>query len=173
MQVKWKGYEDPADQTLEPEENLLSSPHFAFIPCCLQWPISNRVHSTRDGAQDAVSEYFELLGGRPEKSTKKRKSLGTAASSTPNQTPAKKARKSLGSTNGTPDTEAGGPDWLPKSKNWDKEVHKVETIIRESNDNLYALLHWKNDKKSKVSIQQCYDKCPQKVMVIFPKKSID
>lgn len=23
LQVKWKGYDDPADQTLEPEENLL------------------------------------------------------------------------------------------------------------------------------------------------------
>lgn len=23
LQVKWKGYDDPSDQTLEPEENLL------------------------------------------------------------------------------------------------------------------------------------------------------
>ncbi|WEW58219.1 hypothetical protein PRK78_003687 [Emydomyces testavorans] len=133
FQVKWKGYENPEDMTLEPEENL-------------------------DGAPEAILEYFAKIGGRPEKPTKKRKSAG--AVSTPDRVPAKKSKKALRSVNGTPDT-AEVADWLPKSNDWDPEVRFVETIIRDGN-NLYALLHWNNDKKTRVSLQQCYEKCPQR-----------
>lgn len=141
-QVKWKGYDKPEDQTLEPEENL-------------------------ETAKEVLDEYFKVVGGRPEKPTKKRKSMGAAAS-TPDRTPAKKARKSLGdSMNGTPEVEKAAPEWIPKGKNWDKEVQVVETIVRQDDNNLYALLHWNNGKKSKVSIQQCYEKCPQKMLQFY------
>ncbi|KAJ0355084.1 hypothetical protein COL922a_014707, partial [Colletotrichum nupharicola] len=53
------------------------------------------------------------------------------------------------------------PDWVPKSKSWENEVKAVDTIVRER-DGLVAFLHWNNDKKSKVSIEMCYEKCPRK-----------
>ncbi len=64
--------------------------------------------------------------------------------------------------------EDQAPDWMPKSKNWEKEVKVVDTIVRE-NDGLVAYLHWNNDKKSKVSIETCYEKCPRKMLEFYEK----
>lgn len=142
-----------------------------------------------------MTEYFTTIGGRPEKpgkSTKKRKSVG--ATTTPDRTPAKKPKKQTStkaarypldsskksialeeSRNGTPDVtkkpaKTGTPDaevsnWLPKSSQWDAEVEKVDTVTKEDNDTLWALLLWKNGRRTRVSLQQCYQKCPQKVSI--------
>ncbi|OOF99098.1 hypothetical protein ASPCADRAFT_204757 [Aspergillus carbonarius ITEM 5010] len=159
LQVKWHGYDDPADMTLEPEENLL------------------------EGAKEILDEYFRKLGGRPEKpqpQPKKRKSMGRPPKSTPEKMPEpKKRRKSRAETaTETPDEEQaddkdgnesdGTSTWMPKSRNWEGEVDSVETIIRQpGTSNLLAFLNWKNGKKSKVSIQLCYDKCPKKMLAFY------
>lgn len=62
--------------------------------------------------------------------------------------------------------EGQAPDWMPKSKNWEKEVKAVDTIVREG-DGLVAYLHWNNDKKSKVSIETCYERCPHKMLKFY------
>jgi chromobox protein 1 len=87
------------------------------------------------------------------------------------ETPAepKRRRKSranaetTGSTE-TPEAEADDvPDWVPRSKSWEKEVDRVDTIIRDSKTNsLIAFLKWTNGKSAKVSIETCYEKCPRK-----------
>ncbi|PYH98802.1 hypothetical protein BO71DRAFT_394963 [Aspergillus ellipticus CBS 707.79] len=160
--VKWKGYDDPADMTVEPEKNLL------------------------DGAKDVVDEYFRVLGGRPEKpQAKKRKSMGRPPKSTAEkqQPEPKRRRKSRGETATTPPDEDDGEGeaegegdgdseetttWVPRSKNWENEVENVETIIREpGTTNLLAFLNWKNGKKSKVSIETCYDRCPKKMLKFY------
>lgn len=59
------------------------------------------------------------------------------------------------------------PDWVPKSKNWEKDILKVDTIMRDPDTgSLMAYLHWNNGKKSRVSIEQCYEKCPMKVSLL-------
>ncbi|KAF7159536.1 hypothetical protein CNMCM6106_006793 [Aspergillus hiratsukae] len=147
LQVKWHGYDDPADQTLEPEENLL------------------------EGAKEILEEYFRAQGGRPEKpvAVRKRKSMGRVKAES--ETPAEPKRRiksranaeTTGSTE-TPQAEAGEvPDWVPRSKSWEKEVERVDTIIRDPNtDSLIAFLKWTNGKTAKVSIETCYEKCPRK-----------
>ncbi|KAL2822001.1 hypothetical protein BJX63DRAFT_377744 [Aspergillus granulosus] len=151
LQVKWQGYDDPNDQTLEPEENLL------------------------EGANDVLDEYFKTIGGRPEKpQPKKRKSMGRPPKSAPEKPEPKKRRKSRADTetDNTEETEKKKdkdgqvPDWVPKSKNWENEVKAIDTIVREG-DGLVAFLHWNNDKKSKVSIEMCYEKCPRKVSLFW------
>jgi chromobox protein 1 len=121
-----------------------------------------------------LDEYFKGLGGRPEKpEPKKRKSMGRPPKSTPEKLEPRKRRKSRADTetDATKDKEkekekdSQVPDWVPKSKNWENEVKTVDTIVRER-DGLVAFLHWNNDKKSKVSIEMCYEKCPRKVSVI-------
>jgi chromobox protein 1 len=119
-----------------------------------------------------LDEYFKGLGGRPEKpEPKKRKSMGRPPKSTPEKPEPRKRRKSRADTetDATEDKEkekdSQVPDWVPKSKNWENEVKAVDTIVRER-DGLVAFLHWNNDKKSKVSIEMCYEKCPRKVSVI-------
>ncbi|KAL3491313.1 hypothetical protein BJX62DRAFT_237237 [Aspergillus germanicus] len=149
LRVKWQGYSDPKDQTLEPEENLL------------------------EGAKEVLDEYFKGLGGRPEKpEPKKRKSMGRPPKSTPEKPEPRKRRKSRADTetDATEDKEkekdSKVPDWVPKSKNWENEVKAVDTIVRER-DGLVAFLHWNNDKKSKVSIEMCYEKCPRKMLKFY------
>lgn len=119
-----------------------------------------------DGAQEAIEEYFGKIGGRPEKPTKKRKSMGAGAASTPDKPPAKRGRKAQASTNGTPETEKTIPDWVPKSKSWDAEIKSIDTIIRDpGTENLYVFLDWNNGRKSKVSLETCYERCPMKVRI--------
>jgi chromobox protein 1 len=113
-----------------------------------------------------VDEYYDRIGGRPqapEKSGRKRKSMGEAKS-TPEASSTKRSRKSRG-TNGTETDENGEiPNWVPNSENWDRDVLKVETIVRDpDSEGLMAYLHWSNGRKSRVSIDQCYEKIPLKV----------
>ncbi|KAL5357427.1 hypothetical protein BJX96DRAFT_16043 [Aspergillus floccosus] len=153
LQVKWKGYDDPADMTMEPEENLL------------------------EGAKELVEDYYTLLGGRPQKTQgRKRKSMG-AAKQKPDTAEPKKRRKSqpsaadTASTAGTIASHDDVPDWVPKKvKNWESYVVGVDTIIRDpETQSLIAYLHWTNGKKSKVSISTCYDKCPRKMLEFYEK----
>ncbi|KAF1850400.1 chromo-domain-containing protein [Cucurbitaria berberidis CBS 394.84] len=65
--VKWQGYDDPADHTWEPEQNM-------------------------DGAVDVLKEYFDHLGGRPEIKGQKRKGRPSAAKSE-SGTPASSAKR--------------------------------------------------------------------------------
>ncbi|KAL4753885.1 hypothetical protein BDW72DRAFT_4167 [Aspergillus terricola var. indicus] len=150
FQVKWQGYDDPKDETLEPEENL-------------------------EGAQEILEEYFKLIGGRPEKPSKKRKSAGRPpkAASVDKPEPKRRRRSRAADTEETNTSEERGkakesvaPDWVPKSKNWENEVKTVDTIVREDGG-LVAYLHWNNGKKSKVSIETCYDKCPRKMLKFY------
>ncbi|PGH13327.1 hypothetical protein AJ79_03744 [Helicocarpus griseus UAMH5409] len=145
LQVKWKGYEKPEDQTLEPEENLI------------------------EGAKEIVDEYFSLIGGRPEKPSKKRKSLPSSSTPTRDIAASKRTKKSRGSdANEAPETEGNGTDWIPKTKNWDSQVKSIDTIMRDPpSGNLFVYLDWNNDKKVKVSIQQAYEKCPQKMLQFY------
>ena len=106
-----------------------------------------------------MEEYYESIGGRPEKGGKKRKSTGSVA-----ETSAKKARKSGGvaaSDSGNGDFES----WYPKGKNWEKDVLSVDTIIRDDDnlDKLYGCVTWTNHKKARVPLRDCYEKLPQKV----------
>ncbi|KAE8360654.1 hypothetical protein BDV27DRAFT_38073 [Aspergillus caelatus] len=146
LQVKWKGYDDPADETMEPEENLL------------------------EGAKDLVEEYYRVQGGRPEKPQRgKRKSM-TGPKQTPERSEPKRRRKSRAeAATETPDDDDGDlPDWVPRSKNWENEVQTVDTILRDAEtSSLIAYLHWKNGKKSKVSLETCYEKCPRKMLKFY------
>jgi len=87
------------------------------------------------------------------------------AKATPGKAAPKKPRKSRGAAGTeTPEEKQDVPDWVPKSKNWEKEIEKVDTIIRDpETGNLMAYLHWTNGKKSRVSIELCYERCPMKV----------
>ncbi|KAF9888689.1 hypothetical protein FE257_008447 [Aspergillus nanangensis] len=134
LQVKWKGYDDPADQTMEPEKNLM------------------------DGAEDLVKEYFKQLGGRPQKPGKqpgrKRKSMGAGAGATKSETAEpKRQRKSQGPPSTAESNGSGDeiPDWVPKNKSWEDYVEGVDTIIRDADTSgLIAYLHWTNGKKTKM-----------------------
>lgn len=127
-------------------------------------PSSRAYCCDSEGAKDLVEDYYKAQGGRPQKpAPKKRKSTGQTKSASENAEP-KKPRKSKGATTKAEvPNEAELPDWVPKGKNWENEVDKVDTIMRDETNDLCAYLHWKSGRKSKVSVETCYDRCPKKV----------
>lgn len=149
--------------------------------CCIPCYVARLLTRAYSGAKEALTEYFKSIGGRPEKPAtksgpgRKRKSMGEtkSTSATPSVEP-KKRRRSTKAQDLAPEAEAEVEEdeeettWVPKGKNWDKELDSVDTIIRDQESGgLFAFLLWNNGKRSKVSIESCYEKCPRKVSLLF------
>ncbi|KGO69197.1 Chromo domain/shadow [Penicillium italicum] len=157
--VKWKGYDKISDRTWEEEDGLM------------------------DGARDIVTAYYKRIGGRPkkddekpatEKPGRKRKSMGSSklakASPAPAASEAKRQRRKSvpkETKQASPSSEENGTQWLPKGKNWDKDVKEVDTIVREGDAGLMAWLEFNNGHKAKLSVQACYEKCPLKMLKFY------
>ncbi|KUM61033.1 hypothetical protein ACN42_g6084 [Penicillium freii] len=159
--VKWKGYPKLEDHTWEEEEGLL------------------------EGARDIVTAYYKKIGGRPKKKAeekpaagkpgRKRKSMGDSKVAktvpTPAATEAKRQRRKSApketSKQASLSSEENGVQWLPKGKNWDKDVKEVDTIVREGDAGLMAWLEFNNGHKAKLSVQACYEKCPLKMLKFY------
>ncbi|KAJ5612488.1 hypothetical protein N7510_005682 [Penicillium lagena] len=157
--VKWKGYEEPEDQTFEPEEGLL------------------------EGAHDIVAEYYKRIGGRPRPPPKPAKGPGRKRKSMTDPKPAPSLESPLSPIKRrkpSPKEEAEeaakkekgseevGLNWVSKAKNWENQVDSVDTIVRDPDtDTLFAFLKWTNGKQTKVSIQSCYENCPQKMLKFY------
>ncbi|KAJ5467209.1 hypothetical protein N7475_004961 [Penicillium sp. IBT 31633x] len=159
--VKWKGYESVSDRTWEEEEGLM------------------------EGAGDIVNAYYKKVGGRPKKPEekptpakpgRKRKSMGESKTATPTPAPVateakrqrrKSAPKETKVAQDSPSSEENGVEWLPKGKNWDKDVKAVDTIVREDDEGLMAWLEFNNGHRAKVALQACYEKCPLKMLKFY------
>lgn len=162
--VKWKGWEALKDHTWEPEIGL------------------------KEGAEDILNTYYKKIGGRPTKPEKPAKGPGRKRKSMAEkkETPATKPAETKRRRQSAPKQEANDKktdgntpeeseedepsDWVPEGANWEKEVKSVDTIIRDSKDKqLYALLLWNNDKRSRIHVQSCYEKCPMKMLKFYEK----
>lgn len=122
-----------------------------------------------------VEEYYRVQGGRPEKPVpKKRKSAGRPKQTPEKAAPKRQKKSTDGNTIGTPTSTASEEnenengdvytDWTPNRKSWENDVQSIETIMREAETSiLYAYIQWKDGRKSKVSLETCYEKCPRKV----------
>lgn len=176
--MKWKGYEKLEDHTWEEEEGLM----YVHAPVELRHLLRAFIDKhNRDGARDIVTAYYKRIGGRPTKKDgekpaaakpgRKRKSMGDSkvakAVPAPAGTEAKRQRRKSApketSKEASPSSEENGIQWLPKGKNWDKDVKEVDTIVREGDAGLMAWLEFNNGRKAKLSVQACYEKCPLKV----------
>jgi chromobox protein 1 len=133
----------------------------------------------REGAHDIVAEYYQKIGGRPKPAKgpgRKRKSM-TDPNSAPSlvsplspikrrkRSPKEEAEEAAKKEEGSEESDL---NWVLKAKNWEKQVDSVDTIVRDPDtDTLFAFLKWTNGKQTKVSIQSCYENCPQKVYFDF------
>jgi len=150
--VKWQGYENPKDRTWEPEENM-------------------------ETAADVLKEYFEDIGGRPEKpekGTKRKGRASTAKSET--GTPASTKRTK---TKEEPVEKA----WSPPPGSWEHDVSHIDTVEQNvdpktGKDTRFAYLVWNNQKKTQHPLKHIYTKCPQKMLqyyeshLVFTKDNI-
>ncbi|CAG8909618.1 unnamed protein product [Penicillium egyptiacum] len=179
--VKWKGYEKIEDHTWEEEDGLLYVYALAELRYLLRAFIDKH---HREGARDIVTSYYKRIGGRPKKSDqkptpgkpgRKRKSMGDSKPAKPVPGPAaneaKRQRRKSAPKETTkkesPSSKENGIQWLPKGKNWDKDVKEVDTIVREGDAGLMAWLEFKNGHKAKLSVQVCYEKCPLKMLKFY------
>jgi chromobox protein 1 len=118
--------------------------------------------SYREDANEVVEEYYATLGGRPQKPAtgRKRKSVGAAKPTAEKLVP-KRQRKSKGAGDTESPHEVDLSALAIQANTWEDDVQKVDTITRDPNGSLVAYLVWKTGGKTRVSIETCYQKCPQ------------
>ncbi|KAM3415906.1 hypothetical protein BST61_g9402 [Cercospora zeina] len=153
-EIKWVGYDDEADRTWEPIENLA------------------------DGAKDLLEAYHRNIGGTPEapkKGKPVKKSLGKRASSAMEDSPAPTSSKKGRSRK----SETNGAEWEPPLGSWEDHVTRVTAII-ESDDvdedgiiektknkgvqGLEGLLEWNNGHKTQHKMPVLRQRCPQRLL---------
>jgi hypothetical protein len=124
-------------------------------------PADNR----RETAADVMKEYFEDIGGRPEKPTKgtKRKSApAAAATKSETGTPASTSKRSRKAA------EPVEKAWSPPPGSWEHDVSHIDTVEQSldpktGKDAKFAYIVWNNQKKTQHPLKHIYTKCPQKV----------
>ncbi|OQO03814.1 hypothetical protein B0A48_10455 [Cryoendolithus antarcticus] len=152
--IKWLGYDDEADITWEPLENLKT-------------------------ASVKLSEYHDRIGGAPTKaaaasSAKKSLTIKRSASALDSPAPAtKKSRTSTGATNGTPSSSKD----LPKGS-WEENITRIISIIEESETTksragggkvLMAYADWKDNVKRKHKLSTLRGKAPQHLLTYYER----
>ncbi|KAF2998528.1 hypothetical protein E8E13_004762 [Curvularia kusanoi] len=140
--VKWQGYENPKDRTWESEENL-------------------------ETAADVLKEYYEDIGGRPEKPEKGTKRKGRASTvKSETGTPASSSKRTK-----TKEEPAEKP-WSPPPGSWEHDVSHIDTVEQSvdpktGKEAKYAYLVWNNGRKSQHPLRHVYTKCPQKMLQYY------
>ncbi|KAL9070561.1 MAG: hypothetical protein Q9157_005765 [Trypethelium eluteriae] len=160
FEVKWQGYEKKADRTWEPEENL-------------------------DGAPEALQEYLDSIGGRPQpgddrkpKRGKRKQSTGTPAAETKsgNGRGRKKMKVENGDDGGLDRKGKGAQKWEPPKGTWEHEIMNIDCIeeeydVENKENKRIGFVMWNNGKKSKHSLKILNGKCPQKVRPVVRTSS--
>lgn len=112
-----------------------------------------------------LKEYFEEIGGRPEKLAKGTKRKGPAAAATKSETatPVSTAKRSRRAA----DSPVAAP-WSPPPGSWEHDVSHIDTVEQSldpktGKEAKFAYLVWNNQKKTQHPLKHIYTKCPQKV----------
>ncbi|KAM0723928.1 hypothetical protein Q7P37_000919 [Cladosporium fusiforme] len=147
--VKWLGYDDEADITWEPAENLETAP-------------------------EKLQEYHDKIGGPPDLKKKKGDNKRTASEALDSPAPSstkKRGRKSQ--TNGTVAAEQS-EFTLPKGT-WENGISHIMSIVEEEdpedNSNLIRMgfVQWNTDdgRKTKHPLKTLNTKCPQALLKYY------
>ncbi|KAI4721472.1 hypothetical protein E4T48_02309 [Aureobasidium sp. EXF-10727] len=154
-QVKWLGYEDPADRTWEPEDNL-------------------------SGAMDVLKAYWDKIGGKPQpkpktpakKGTKRKSMAQDTPETTTTSTTKKRARKSIKAV----DADEPADDKLSSRPegSWEDAVQLIDAVEKpdegEFKGVLMIFLLWEDGTRTQHTAQQCRQKCPQKLLDYYESK---
>lgn len=119
-------------------------------------------NTRRQTAADVLEEYFEDIGGRPEKPSKGTKRKGAAATKSETGTPASSSKRSKKAP--SPAERA----WSPPPGSWEHDVSHIDTVEQSIDPKTgkevkFAYIVWNNQKKTQHPLKHIYTKCPQKV----------
>lgn len=138
----------------------------SFLRCSIA-PFLRRV---RSGAQEALEEYFKRIGGRPQlkpKGQKKRKNQSISGSGQ-GRGKGKKFKQDGDEDAASEDNVVRATRWEPPKGSWEDEVISVDTVEEQPNHatgqkERYALINWKNGKRTSHPLKVVNQKCPQRV----------
>ncbi|KAK4105271.1 chromo domain-like protein [Parathielavia hyrcaniae] len=147
FEVKWEGYEKKSDRTWEPEENLT------------------------ENASEALSEYFESIGGRDKlyedtANALKAKKRGRA-SSTPQASTKRSKRNGEHPSDTEPPASVKAATWKPPPGSWENHIVSLDACEDEESGKLMVYLEWKNGKKTQHPTSVIYQRCPQKMLQFY------
>ncbi|KAH7367633.1 heterochromatin protein one [Plectosphaerella cucumerina] len=148
FRVKWEGYEKKADQTWEPEENLI------------------------EGAAEILEEYYKTHGGKDtiiEQSGRAKSGKKRPRGSTGGPAPAGAKRRRNGAANGSPPASGTANAWKPPSGSWEDEIETIDACEDEESGKLIVYLNWKAGHKTKHTTDVIYKRCPQKMLQFYEK----
>lgn len=117
-------------------------------------------YKPRDGAVDVLKEYFADIGGRPEPKGQKRKGRQSGVKADPDM-PAATVKR----------VKQEQP-WSPPPGSWEHDVSHVDTVEETKNPKSgqlerFGYLVWNNQKKTQHPLKHIYQKCPQKVRLLY------
>lgn len=153
-QVKWEGYDDKADLTWEPEDNLT------------------------ENATEILSEYHRSIGGREQlfqdsaKALKgKKRGRPSSAVSTPQPSNNNKRSKRNGSHAGDsePPASVTTARWKPPAGSWEDHIAQLDACEDEESGKLMVYLTWKNGQKTQHETSVIYARCPQKMLQFYER----
>ena len=119
------------------------------------------IRSYSESASEILAEYYRSIGGRPagESKASKKKVAAKAVKSEDVRVSKRQKREEE-------DTDTS---WVPKGKNWEKDVEAV-TNLEQQNNRLMVFVKFTNARTAKITSDMAYERFPQTMLMFYESK---
>lgn len=127
----------------------------------------NEIDTRTRHARDALAKYHQSLDEIPPpvlKKSKSKQSLRPEESTEDSPAPPSKRQKRNGADRSVGDREE---TWTPSKEDWEPFVVRVDAVEKDDAGQLLAYILFKNNKKTKVSMDKVYRHCPRPMLRFY------